>query len=306
MGLLDSIDDFRIFDAVARVGSLSAAARDLHLSLTTISKRLKRTEDRLGVRLINRTTRKLSLTAEGTAFAERARAVIVAVDEAEDLGPDHTLRGVIRLTATVAFACRQIAPRLPRFLEQHPGVEVQINTSDRVVDLVADKMDLAFRQAPLADGRLITRTIAEDALVLVATPAYLAAAGMPASPADLVRYPALTVGDPPPREWLLRRGADSMTVPIRSAVSALDGEVAHAAALAGGGIAMKASWDVIEDLHTGRLVRVLPEWWGPPRMIRVVFPMRAHQPRRVRALVEFMEAELKAAVSDARHLRLFP
>lgn len=306
MALLDSIDDFRIFDAVARTGSLSAAARDLHLSLTTVSKRLKRIEDRLGLRLINRTTRQSSLTVEGVAFAERSRAVIAAVDDAEDIGPADTLRGVIRLTATVAFACRQIAPRLPRFLARHPGVEVQINTSDRVVDLVAETMDLAFRQAPLDDGRLITRTIAKDALVLVAAPAYLAQAGVPASPADLPQHPALTVGDPPPREWVLHRGTDSIAVPIRSAVSALDGEVAHAAALAGGGIAMKASWDVIDDLRAGRLVRVLPLWWGAPRMVRVVLPMRAHQPRRVRALIDFMEAELKAATIAAADLALFP
>jgi DNA-binding transcriptional LysR family regulator len=303
---LDSIDDFRIFDAVVRTGNLSSAARELDLSLTSVSKRLKRIEDVLSLRLINRTTRQLSLTPEGEAFAERARAIIAAVSDAEELSAAGTIRGVVRVTATVAFARRQLAPRLPRFLALHPNVEVQVNTSDRIVDLVGEKIDLAFRQAPLGDGRLITRTIAPDGLLLVASPDYLARAGTPAEPADLARHFALTVGDPPPRHWSLHRASDEAVVPITSVISSLDGEVAHTAALAGGGIAMKASWDVIDDLGSGRLVRVLPQWWGAPRMLRVVFPMRTHQPLRVRALVDFMEIELREASAQAASLNLFP
>lgn len=303
---LDSIDDFRIYEAVIRAGSLSEAARNLNLSLTSVSKRLKRIEDTLGLRLVNRSTRQLSLTPEGEIFGERARAVLQSVADAQDMGPANTIRGVVRVTATAAFAKRQLAPRLPRFLDRCPDVEVQINTSDRIIDLLAEKMDLAFRQAPLGDGRLITRTIAEDALVLVASPDYVSRFGAPRVPADLRDHPALTVGDPPPRSWSLRRGDEITEVAVRSAVSSPDGEVSHQVALAAGGVAMKASWDVIDDIRSGRLVRVLPEWWGLPRMLRIVFPMRAHQPRRVRALVDFMEEELRRAAADAADLRLFP
>lgn len=303
---LDSIDDFRIFDAIARMGSLSAAARDLELSLTTISKRLKHVENRLGLRLILRTTRQLVLTPEGEAFHERVRAVLATVADAEELGREATARGVIRITTTVAFAQRQLAPRIPRFLKENPAVELQINTSDRIIDLVAEKVDLAFRQASLDDSRLITRTIAEDALLLVASPDYARRVGLPDHPNDLFGHRALTVGDPPPRSWRLSREGETIDVPIRSGVASLDGEVAHAVALAGGGVAMKSSWDVIEDLRSGALVHVLPGWWGPPRMLRCVFPMREHQPMRVRALVEFMERELKTAMRQLSDLRLLP
>lgn len=306
MARFESIDEFRIFDAVARTGSLSAASRELALSLTSVSKRLKRLEEMLKVQLIHRTTRQMSLTAEGLAFHERCRAVLEAVDDAMEVTPDSTVDGVIRITATVAFAQRQLGPRLRRFLDHNPGVEVQINTSDRQIDLIEHKIDIAFRQAPLDDGRLITRTIAEDALLLCASPDYIARYGSPAEPSDLIRHHALTVGDPPPRQWILHRGETRLEVPIQSTVSSLDGEVPHAVALVGGGIAMKDSWDVIDDIRSGRLVRVLPDWWGPPRTLRIVFPKRAHQPRRVRALIDFMAAELRDTIRANHDLGLFP
>ena len=306
MARLDSINDFRIFEAVARTGSLSAAAREMDLSLTMVSRRLKRIEQVLLVRLVQRTTRRLALTAEGEQFAERARAVIAAAAEAEETGAAGMVRGVVRVTATVAFAQRQLAPRLPRFLDRYPDVEVQVVNTDRLMDLVSEKVDFAFRQAPLGDGRLITRTIAQDALLLVASPAYARKAGLPAHPSELSAHPALTVGDPPPRLWTLFRGNERQDVPLRSVASGMDGEIAHAAALAGGGIAMKASWDVIDDIRAGRLLRVLPEWWGPPRMLRIVFPMRGYQPRRVRVLIDFMETELRAAARIDASLGVFP
>lgn len=301
----DNIDEFRIFDAVARTGSLSAASRELALSLTSVSKRLKRLEEMLQVQLIHRSTRQMSLTPEGIVFHARCRAVLEAVAQAATITPDSTARGIIRITATVAFAQRQLGPRLPRFLHDNPGVEIQINTSDRQIDLIENQIDIAFRQAPLDDGRLITRTIAQDALLLCASPEYLARYGMPTEPADLVHHSTLTVGDPPPRQWVLHRGETRLEVPIHSAVSSLDGEVPHAVALAGGGIAMKASWDVIEDFRSGRLVRVLPGWWGPPRMLRIVFPKRVHQPQRVRALIDFMAAELREVIEANQDLGVF-
>lgn len=306
MTRFDSIDEFRIFDAVARTGSLSAASRELALSLTSVSKRLKRLEDMLCVQLIQRTTRQMSLTPEGLEFHERCRAVLEAVDDAMDVTPDGTITGTIRITATVAFAQRQLGPRLTRFLDANPGVEIQIVTSDKQIDLIENKIDIAFRQAPLDDGRLITRTIAQDALLLVASPDYLARHGSPAAPMDLSSHRALTVGDPAPRFWAMHCGEERIEVPIRSVISSLDGEVPHAAALAGGGIAMKASWDVIDDIRAGRLVRVLADWWGNPRMLRIVFPKRAHQPRRVRALIDFIEGELREAVKANMDLGVFP
>jgi DNA-binding transcriptional LysR family regulator len=307
MPRFDSIEDFRVFDAVARTGSFSAASRELALSVTSVSKRLKRLEETLQLRLVQRSTRRVSITAEGQQFHERCRAVLAAVEDAQEMGPQATLEGVIRVTASAAFAQRQIAPRLPRFLAEHPGVEVQILPADGFVNLIEQRIDLAFRQAPLDDGRHITRTIGEDALILCASPEYLVRCGTPQEPLELANHAALTVGSPPPTHWTLRRGtADHVETPIRSVVSSLEGEIPHAVALAGGGIAMKSAWDVIEDMRAGRLVRVLPQWWGNPRMVRVVYPMRAHQPRRVRSLIDFFETELRRSLHDNADLGLFP
>lgn len=303
---LESIEDLRVFDAIARAGSLSEAARAMAVSLSWVSTKLKRLEASLGVRLVQRTTRRLSLTDEGMAFWARCRTVLEAVAAAEEFRADDTIRGVVRVTASVAFAQRQIGPRLPRFLDLHPGIEVQVIASERLVDLIEQKVDVAFRQLPLGVSSFVTRTIAPDGRVLCASPGYLARFGIPEAPADLSRHRCLTVGDPPPVRWTLTRGDEEVAVPIRGALSSTDGEVPHAAALADGGIAMKSSWDVIDDIRAGRLVRVLPDWWGMTRVLRVVQPVRSHQPQRVRSLVDFLESELKLAVRINADLGLFP
>lgn len=276
------------------------------VSLTLVSKRLKRLEDGLGLRLVHRTTRQLSLTDEGLRFLDRCRTVLEAVEAAEEVASADTVRGVVRITASFAFAHRQIAPRLPRFLDAYPDVSVQMVTSDASVDLVEHKLDLAFRQLPLGDSTFVTRTIAPDGRLLCASPAYIARHGQPAHPDDLIHHRCLTIGDPAPTRWTLHRDGVTVAAPIRSAAGSTDGEVAHAMALAGGGIAMKASWDILDDIRSGRLVRILPGWWGEGRVMRVVHPVRAHQPRRVRAFVDFTETELKAAVRENEDLGVFP
>jgi len=303
---LEAIEDLRVFDAIARSGSLSAAAREMAVSLSLISTKLKRLEASLGVRLIHRTTRRLSLTDEGIAFLIHCRTILEAVAAAEESGADDTIRGIVRVTSSVAFAQRQIGPRLPRFLDLHPGIEVQVIASEKLVDLIDQKVDVAFRQLPFGISSFVTRAIAPDGRVLCASPAYLDRFGVPEGPEDLARHRCLTVGDPPPARWTLARGGEEVDVPIRSALSSTDGEVPHAAALADGGIAMKSSWDVVDDIRAGRLVRVLPEYWGITQALRVVQPVRAHRPQRVRAFVDFVESELKAAVLANADLGLFP
>lgn len=305
MGRLDSIDDLRVFDAIVRAGSLSGAAQDLDVSLTLVSKRLKRLEAQLGVRLLQRTTRQLGLTEEGQEFLGRCRVALDAIQAAEEVCGDGA-SGIVRVTATAAFAQRQIAPRLPRFLARHPGISVQILTSDDVLDLVERRIDVAMRQAPLVDSRLIARALVPDARVLCASPAYLAQAGTPRDPFDLVGHACLTVGDPAPTQWQLWRGEEAAAVPIRSAAGGNDGEICHVAALADLGIAMKAAWDVVDDVRAGRLVRILPEWWGgTDRWVRIVYPARLHQPRRVRAFIAFMEDEMTQALAASADLGLF-
>lgn len=305
MGRLDSIDDLRVFDAIVRAGSLSGAAQELDVSLTVVSKRLKRLEAQLGVRLLQRTTRQLGLTEEGQEFLGRCRMALDAIQAAEEVCGDGA-SGVVRVTATAGFAQRQIAPRLPRFLARHPDISVQILTSDDVLDLVERRIDVAMRQAPLADSRLIARAFVPDARVLCASPAYLAKAGTPREPFDLAGHACLTVGDPAPSQWRLWRGEESVEIPIRSVAGGNDGEICHVGALADLGIAMKAAWDVADDVRTGRLVRILPDWWGgTDRWVRIVYPARLHQPRRVRAFIAFMEDEMTTSLAESADLGLF-
>jgi DNA-binding transcriptional LysR family regulator len=303
---IDHVEDLRIFDAIARKGNLTAAGHELNLSLTVISKRLSRLEATLGVRLIHRTTRQLYFTDEGKFFLERCRVVLDALESAEGIGRDHTEQGMVRVTAAVAFANRHIAPRLGRFLEAYPNIAVQIIPNNKLIDLVEQKVDVAFRQAQLDNSSFVTRTIAPDGEIVCASPAYLTKFGAPAHPADLIAHRCLTVGDPAPQTWPLHRDGEHIDAAVRTTIGSTDGEIPHEAALQGCGIALKSSWDVIDDIRSGRLVRVLPEWWGRPRTLRVVHPVRQHQPRRVQAFVHFMEAELKADADSNRDLGIFP
>ncbi|MBT0670643.1 LysR family transcriptional regulator [Novosphingobium profundi] len=305
MPAIDRIEDFRIVDAIARTGTLSGAARELDLSLTVVSKRLSRLEATLGLRLVQRTTRSLHFSDEGLLFLERCRDVLEAVAAAQDVGEDANDQGSVRITAAVGFAQRQIAPRLAKFADRYPGISIQILSTNPLIDLVEQQVDVAFRQAPLDNSAYITRTIAPDDELLCASPAYCEAHGVPAHPDELIQHRCLTVGDPPPRTWSLQKDEERLEVKVRSAMGASDGEIPHLAALQGCGIALKSSWEVVKDIRAGRLIRVLPQWWGRTRSVRVVFPIRRHQPARVRTFVDFMEQELRAEAARASDLGLF-
>lgn len=305
MNKIDRIDDFRVIDAIARTGNLSSAGRELGLSLTVVSKRLNRVEESLGVRLIQRTTRTLHFTEEGLAFLEHCRNVLDAVSAAEEVAATVTQNGTVRVTAAVAFSQRQIAPRLGEFINRHPGISVQILPNNRPIDLVEQQVDIAFRQAPLDNSAYITRTIAPDDELLCASPFYLERHGTPQHPDDLAKHQFLTVGDPAPQIVTLNRGSEQINARVQSTVGSTDGEIPHIAALAGCGIALKSSWDVLDDIRSGRLVRVLPEWWGRARTLRVVYPARAYQPERVRTFIEYMEKQLRGEVARNADLGLF-
>ncbi|PNU06601.1 hypothetical protein A8V01_02425 [Novosphingobium guangzhouense] len=301
---MEHIVDLRLFEAIGRTRSLTDAARDTGLSLTVVSRRLKQLETALEVRLVQRSTRRLHLTPEGEQFLENARTVLAALEIAEEVGSD---RGSLRVTASVAFAKRVLAPLLPRFMDVHPGIAVEVLASNDVVDLLQQRVDLAVRQEALEDSRLVMRRAAADARILCATPDYLASAGAPQEPADLEHHRCLSVGIPPRRSWTLLRDGERVEVPIRPMVSDNNGEVIHAVALAHGGIAIKSVWDVMEDLRAGRLVRVLPEWQeGADRSIHLVFPDRRYMPRRVRLFADFLMVELNAMLDRNADLGLWP
>lgn len=295
MGRIENIADLRAFEAVARLGSLSAAARDLGVPLSVLSKRLARLERILGERLAERSTRTLRLTAAGQGFLKPCQDALKVLDQLEDR-EEAALRGRIRITGSVAFSQRRIAPCLPAFLEANPGLTVELLSANSLVDLVREGIDLAFRQLDVGASSAGER-IAPDRHLLVASPGYLSRHGTPENPDELEKHRCLTVGQPGPRSWVLQKGRRRVEAPIRAFLTGSDGEPAHAAALADGGIAMKSTWDVLEDLASGKLVQVLPGWNTGAREIRAIVPSVDHRPRAVVALIQHLRSRLQDTMS---------
>jgi DNA-binding transcriptional LysR family regulator len=298
---MTNLEDLTVFVRIAAAGSLSQAARDLGISLPVVSKRLARLEETLAVRLVNRSTRHVSLTDDGHDLLPRARDILARVEEAEAaVQSRHTeASGILRITATVAFAVGQIAPRLGRFMALNPDLRIHLLSTDKMLDIVEDNVDVAVRQAILPDSNLVSRVIAPDRRVLVASPAYVERHGKPARPEDLARHRCIVLGDPPVTSWRFRRGNRKASVDVGWTMLANDGAAAHAACLGGAGIALKSIWDSREDLDEGRLVELLPGWAAPSMPIRAVFVSRNHLPARIRAFIDFFQDELRQEV--ARH-----
>lgn len=297
---IENLADIRIFTCIAAAGSLSAAARELGLSLAAVSKRLGRLEENLGVRLVNRTTRRLSLTEEGADFHARCVKLLADFEEAQDAVASHRREasGLLRVTTTAAFARRQIAPRLALFHQHHPGVRVQVVVTDMVLDLVQNGIDLAIRQAELPDSSLIVRELAPNRRVVCAAPAYLDRHGRPRTPQDLLRHACIVLGDPPMSNWHFESvGGEPLSVAIDGRIITNDGEVAHAAALAGAGIMLKSVWDVAEDIGAGRLEALLPDYRSPAPPIQAVYPSTRHMAAKLRVFIDFLVREFGAAHS---------
>ena len=295
---MTNLEDLVVFVRIASAGSLSEASRSLGMSLTVVSKRLVRLEETLGVRLVNRSSRRISLTDDGESLLPKAVDILGRVEEAQaDLQTRSTqASGVLRVTATIAFASGQIAPRLGPFLEQNPGLKIQLLSTDRMLDIVKDNVDVAIRQAKLEDSDLVSRTIAPDRRVLVASPVYIARYGAPKVPEDLASHRCIVLGDPPVTNWKFERGRKKVAVEVGWTLLANDGLAAQAAALGGAGIALKSIWDAREDLASGRLLELLPGWMPPSMPIQAVFASRRHQPARIRTFVDFLQEELRKEV----------
>lgn len=281
-----------VFVRVVEAGSLSGAARDLNLSLAVISRRLSRLEERLGVRLANRTTRTLSLTEEGAAFHARCVRILGDIDEAETevtRGRD-TATGLLRVTSTFAFGRRRLAPLLHEFRQLHPALQIHLDASDSFENLVESGYDLAIRFGALADSNLIARQLAPNVRVICAAPAYLERRGRLATIDQLPRHDCIVYGNPPMDHW---RFADGSSVRVKGALSTNDGEMAHAWALAGAGLVLKSTWDVEEDIRAGLLEVVLPALRLPASPIHAVYPHRRHTAAKVRLCVEFLAGRLQ-------------
>lgn len=290
---MDRVGDLALFLRVLELGSITAAAHSLDLSVAVASQRLKRLEKELGVRLLHRTTRRLHPTPEGLALAERGR---VLVEELESLGAGlretaQDVAGTLRVTASASFGRQYIAPLLPEFLGRHPRLRVSLDLDDRYVDLVGAGFDLAIRIGALADSGLVSRQLVANHRVLCASPDYLERRGVPQVPADLAGHDCILLTGRDGRQdvWTLRQPDGSpVSVRVSGRFESNYGDALREAAVGGLGIALHSTWHVHEDLRLGRLVPVLSGYPLPPRGIHAVMPGRRMVPPRVRAFVDFL------------------
>ena len=287
---MDRLGDLEVFARVVTVRSMSGAGRELNLSPAVISKRIRRLEERLGVRLLQRTTRQLSLTQAGQGFYERVISILSSVDDAESwvASGAATARGILRVSAPTSFGRLHVAPHLKVFLDRNPLVTVDLVSSDTFVDIIGESFDLAVRIADLADSSLVARRLAPNHRVLCATPSYMAAKGAPALLEDLASHTLIAHNAD---QWRLDGPRGPVQVRINGPLRTNSSEVVRETLLAGLGIALRSTWDVGPDLKDGRLVRVLPEYSGGKRVaIHGVYPSRRHMEQKVRMFLDFLAA----------------
>jgi len=288
------------FSALASAPSLSAAGRDLGISTAAVSKRLAQMEGRLGVTLVNRTTRRMSLTPEGEVLLERARTILDEIADLDELLSQSkgSPKGLLRVNATLGFGRSHVAPVISRFVRSHPEVDVQLQLSVNPPPFSEDAFDVCIRFGEPPDARVIARRIAANQRLLCASPAYLACCGQPKVPRDLMRHNCIGIrqGDEAYGLWRLStgRGARQRTEAIktRGSLTTNDGEIAVRWALDGHGIVMRAEWDINRYLRSGRLVQVLPQYRTPGADIYAVYPQRYQLSTRVRAFTDFLAQAL--------------
>jgi DNA-binding transcriptional LysR family regulator len=294
---IDQVTSLALFARVVQHGSFSAAAREAGLAKSAVSRRIAELEEVLRVRLLQRTTRALSLTDEGVRVHEHARALVTAADAAQEVAGLATgaVRGTLRLNATPAFSQLYLARAVTAFLELNPEVEVHLSTDDQMVDVVEGGFDVVFRIGRLTDSSLVARRLATDRLVVCASPAYLARAGTPREPADLHRHVCLHYAlVSRAAEWRFRTGGRTVEVSTRGPLSCTDGISLREAVLAGAGLAAVPSMLVAADVEAGRLQLVLEGTRRAEFGLHAVTAHRTQAPPRVRALLDFLVSHFRA------------
>lgn len=288
---LDTLAGMAIFARVVDAGGFSAAARELGLSKSAVSKQVSALEDKLGARLLHRTTRRMSLTEAGAALLERGRRVLAEAEEAEALvgALQAEPRGTLRVNAPMTFGTMHLGPAISDFLALHGAVTVDLGLDDRFIDLVDEGWDVAIRIGRLADSSLVARKLAAARRVIVASPGYLAARGAPQRLDDLLRhdclcYSYMTAGE----EWRFDGPDGEESVRVVGRLHANNGEILRAAVCAGAGIATLPTFICGPDIASGRLVRVLPQYEVRGSGIYAVWPPGRHLTAKVRAFVDFL------------------
>ena len=298
---MDRLKQIESFVAVATKGSLTAAAHAEGVAPAVIGRRIDALEERLGVKLLVRTTRRITLTHEGSAFLEDAQRVLGELVNAEASVSAGGVKasGHLRVTAPAGFGRRHVAPLVPRFVADHPDVSVSLNLSDRVVDIVNEGFDCAVRVGDLPDSSLVSLRLADNRRLCVASPQYLERAGTPRHPSDLARHDCLPLSSDASqtRGWAFTVDGEVAHLRPHGRLDCSDGQVLHDWCLQGLGIAWRSTWEVEDDIAAGTLVTVLDEHAAPPNGIYAVFPQRRHLPLRVRLWIDF----LKRTYGDSRY-----
>ncbi|NKN38600.1 LysR family transcriptional regulator [Agrobacterium sp. a22-2] len=286
---MTNLGDLEVFVRVIAAGSMSTAARALGLSPAVVSKRIKRLEDRLGTRLLQRTTRQLSLTEAGQGFYDRVVAVLSGLEEAESYasGRSSDVTGTLKISAPTSFGRLHIAPHLKGFMSAHPDLTLHLVLSDEFTDIVGGGFDLAIRIAELTDSTLVARRLAPVRRILCASPDYIAAHGMPESLDDLKRHVCLPAHNYD--AWRLEGPQGSLVLKPEGALITNSSEVIREAVIAGLGIALRSTWDIGPELNSGRLVQVLPGYEGSRNVaLSAVYPSRQFLPAKVRLFIDYL------------------
>lgn len=280
-----------VFVKVAQAGSLSAAASQLGLSKSAVSKHISGLEARLGVLLLNRTTRRLSLTELGIAYRDHAQRILGDIEETELAIHEHTVEpmGKLRVNAPMSFGILHLAPLLPGFMAVHPRIEVELALDDRRIDLIEEGFDVAVRIGRLDDSNLIARRLAAVPMVCAASQHYLARCRPIDDPNDLAGHNCLRYTlNRQPSEWCFRRADESRAVKVKGTLTANNGEALREAALAGLGIVCQPAFIISPDIVAGRLIPLLPEWQAPSVDIHAVFPEQRRLQPKLRRFVDHL------------------
>ena len=286
------VSDWAVFAKTAELKSLSAAGRDLRLSAAVVSNRIAKIERKLGVRLFNRTTRRVNLTEEGEIYYQHCVRILHEIEEIESsIGSRFDRpRGTITVTAPSGFGRQHISPFLPQFVERYPDVQVRLHLTDRLTDVIQEGTDLAVRIADLRAYSFIMKRLAKNTRAVVAAPSYLEKHGEPHTPDDLLNHNCLLLRFPGSQQfqWTLEGNDGPTTLSVSGNLDSDNGEVILAWCRAGAGLALKSMWEVGEDVREGRLQVVLPDWKPPGHAIYAIYPHSRLMPTRVRTFIDYL------------------
>lgn len=300
---MSSPSDLTFFSTLVKSGSLTAAAREFDVTPSAASKWLNQLEQRLGVRLVNRTTRRISLTSEGEVYLAEGRRLLAELEELDQTisSTRAAPKGLLKVNASLGFGRSYIAPALSAFARDFPDLEVQLLLTDRPMNLAEDAIDIGIRFGEPPDARVIARKIAKNRRRLFASPIYLKAHGRPETPNDLASHNCLILRQDEAAYglWRFSRGRNSQTVKVRGTMSSNDGEVVLNWALDGHGILMRSDWDATRFVRSGRLEVILGDYELPPADVHAVYSQKQHLAAKIRVFIDFLIKHFKSEGAGA-------